>query len=114
MSRLPLVLSIALIAAAPAGMAAARNDDVQVKMSTRGVNFADASQVKAFYTRINLAARSACNTDTFTPWGVKEGQACRDQFVSDAVNQVNAPLLTAMNSQDSRKPSTSAYAFGDQ
>src|ERR1700761_3421903 len=114
MSKLPLVLSIALIAAAPASMAAARDDNAQVKMSTRGVNFADPAQVKAFYTRINMAARMACNTDAFTPWGVKEGQACRAQFVSDAVSQVNAPLLTAMNNTDSNKPAATAYAFGDQ
>ena len=44
-----------------------------------------------------MAARAACNGDTLTPWGVKEGQECRSRFISDAVNQVNAPLLTAMN-----------------
>ncbi len=59
-----------------------------------------------------MAARAACNGDTLTPWGVKEGQECRSRFISDAVNQVNAPLLTAMNNSGSRK--TSAYASDDR
>jgi UrcA family protein len=78
------------------------------------VDLADARQVKVFYDHIRVAARAACNSDSLTPWGVREDRECRARFVDDAVNQVNAPLLTAMNSPDSRKTPTSAYAFGDQ
>ena len=112
MSKLPIILSIAVIGALPAGAALARTEDAQVTLSTRGVDFTDPVQVKAFYNRVNAAARAVCNGDTLTPWGVKEGEVCRNQFVSDAVKQVNAPLLTAMNNQGSRK--TSAYASDDR
>ena len=113
MSRLSFVLAIALLSTAPAGIASARPDDATVKLSVRGVDFADPRQVKAFYDHIRVAARAACNSDSLTSWGVREDRECRARFVDDAVNQVNAPLLTAMNTTpDSRK--ASAYAFGDQ
>jgi UrcA family protein len=112
MSRLPFVLAIALVSIAPAGLASARPDDAAVKLSVRGVDFADPRQVKVFYDHIGVAAQAACNSDSLTPWGVREDRECRARFIDDAVNKVNAPLLTAMNNSGSRK--TSAYAFGDQ
>jgi UrcA family protein len=112
MSRLSLVLAVALVSTAPAGIAAARPADAPVKLSMRGVDLSDARQVKVFYDHIRIAARAACNGDTLTPWGVREDQECRARFINDAVNQVNAPLLTAMYKPDSRK--ASAYAFDDQ
>jgi UrcA family protein len=111
MSRLSFVLAIALVSTVPAGIASARPDDA-VKLSVRGVDFTDARQVKSFYDHVRVAARAACNSDSVTSWGVREDRECRARFVDDAVNQVNAPLLTAMNKPDSRR--TSAYAFGDQ
>jgi len=113
MSKLPFIFSIALISVGPVGVACAHAADARVTLSTRGVDFADPAQVKAFYDRVTHAARAVCNGDTLTPWGVKEGEACRSQFISDAVNKVNAPLLTAMNNSGSRK-STSAYASDDR
>jgi UrcA family protein len=112
MSRLPFVLALALVSIAPAGIASARSDDAAVKLSVRGVDFNNPRQVKAFYEHVRVAARAACNSDSLTSWGVREDRECRARFIDDAVNQVNAPLLTAMNAPDSRK--TSAYAFGDQ
>jgi UrcA family protein len=112
MSRLSFILAIALVSTAPAGIASARPADAPVRLSVRGVDFADPRQVKVFYNHIRAAAQSACNSDALTPWGVREDQECRARFTEEAVNQVNAPLLTAMKNPDSRK--TSAYAFGDQ
>ena len=114
MSRLSFVLAIALVSTAPAAIASARPDDAAVKLSLRGVDFTDPRQVKVFYEHVRVAAQAACNSDSLTSWGVREDRECRARFVSDAVNQVNAPLLTAMNNAaDSRQP-TRAYAFGDQ
>jgi UrcA family protein len=97
MSRLPFVLAIALVSTAPAGIASAQPEDVSVKLSVSGVDFADPRQVKVFYDHIRVAARAACNSDNPTTWGVREDQECRARFIDDAVNQINAPLLTAMN-----------------
>ncbi len=103
MSRLSFILAIALVSTAPAGIASARPADAPVKLSVRGVDFADPRQVKVFYGHIRAAAQAACNGDTLTPSGVREDQECRARFTEDAVNQVKAPLLTAMNNPDSRR-----------
>jgi UrcA family protein len=112
MSRLSFMLAIALVSTAPAAIAFARPAEPPVKLSVRGVDFADPRQVKVFYDHVRAAAQAACNSDTLTPSGVREDRECRAQFTEDAVNQVNAPLLTAMKNPDARK--ASAYAFGDQ
>lgn len=112
MSKLSFILAIALASSASAGVASARPADESVKLSVRGVDFADPRQVKVFYDHVQVAAQAACNSETPTPQGVQEDRACRARFVDEAVNQVNAPLLTAMNNRQSR-PAT-AYAFGDQ
>jgi UrcA family protein len=102
MSRLSFMLAIALVSAAPAGIASARPEDATVKLSMRGVDFADPRQVKAFYDHIRVAAHAACNSDNPTPWGVRDDRECRARFIDDAVSQINAPLLTAMYNRDSR------------
>ena len=112
MSRLSFILAIALVSTAPAGIASARPADAPVSLSVRSVDFADARQVKVFYDHVRAAAQAACNSDSLTPSDVREDRECRARFTEDAVNQVNAPLLTAMNNPDSRK--ASAYAFTDQ
>lgn len=115
MSRLSFVVAIALVSAAPASIAFARSTEAPVKLSVRGVDFSNPGQVKAFYDHIRVAAQAACNSDTLTSWGVREDQACRAEFINDAVSKVNAPLLTAMNSSSaSSKAPATAYAFGDQ
>jgi len=118
MSRLSFVLAIALVSAAPVGVASAhaeapRSGEVQVTLSARGVDFADQAQVKAFYDRVRTAARAVCVSDSLTPGDLKEDRECRSRFISAAVDQVNAPLLTAMNNSDSRRPSK-AFATDDR
>jgi UrcA family protein len=87
MSRLSFVLAVALVSAAPASIAFARPADAPVKLSLRGVDFSDSHQVKAFYEHVRVAAQAACNSDTLTSWGVREDQACRAQFINDAVKR---------------------------
>ena len=110
MSRLCFILAVALVTATPVGVASAqaqapRSQDVRVKLSTRGVDFNDRAQVKVFYERIKAAAQAVCVSDNLAPGGVKEEQACRSRFISDAVDRVNAPLLTEMNDPGSREAS---------
>ena len=112
MSRLCCAFAIALVATASISVTSASAEGAPVTLSARGVNFADRAQVKGFYDRVRAAARAACSSDSLTPWGSREDEACRTRFVSDAVNRVNAPLLTAMNNSGARK--SSAYVFDDR
>ncbi len=110
MSRLPCVFALVLASASPLFAASAWADNTPVRVSTRGVDFADRAAVKAFYERVRTAARAACSGDLLTPWGSREDEACRSSFVRDAVKQLDQPLLTAMDNRASLK-SSSAYAI---
>jgi len=47
---------------------------------------------KTLYLRIRYAAETLC--ESAATWGKKEGNACVQKAVNDAVTRVNAPLLT--------------------
>jgi UrcA family protein len=47
---------------------------------------------KTLYLRIRYAAETLC--ESAATWGKKEGNACVQKTVNDAVARVNAPLLT--------------------
>jgi len=47
---------------------------------------------KTLYLRIRYAAETLC--ESAATWGKKEGEACVQKAVNDAVARVNAPLLT--------------------
>jgi UrcA family protein len=51
-----------------------------------------AKGAKTLYLRIRYAAETLCGSAA--TWGKKEGQACVNKAVNDAVARVNAPLLT--------------------
>jgi UrcA family protein len=47
---------------------------------------------KTLYLRIRYAAETLC--ESAATWGKKEGDACVNKAVNDAVVRINAPLLT--------------------
>jgi UrcA family protein len=51
-----------------------------------------AKGAKTLYLRIRFAAETLCKSAA--TWGKKEGEACVNKAVKDAVAGVNAPLLT--------------------
>src|SRR5208283_3426018 len=50
---------------------------------------------KILYLRVRYAAETLC--ESAATWGKKEGEACVQKAVNDAVARVNAPLLTQYN-----------------
>jgi UrcA family protein len=54
-----------------------------------------AKVAKTLYLRIRYAAETLC--ESTATWGKKEGEACVNKAVNDAVARVNAPLLTQYN-----------------
>jgi UrcA family protein len=55
---------------------------------------------KTLYLRIRYAAETLC--ESAATWGKKEGQACVNKAVNDAVARVDAPLLTQYSQLRSR------------
>jgi UrcA family protein len=54
-----------------------------------------AKGAKTLYLRIRYAAETLC--ESAATWGKKEGEACVNKAVNDAVARVNVPLLTQYN-----------------
>ena len=50
-----------------------------------------AKGAKTLYLRIRYAAETLC--ESAATWGKKEGEACVNKAVNDAVARINAPLL---------------------
>jgi UrcA family protein len=55
---------------------------------------------KTLYLRIRYAAETLC--ESAATWGKKEGEACVQKAVNDAVARVDAPLLTQYSQLRSR------------
>jgi UrcA family protein len=56
------------------------------------LDISTAKGAKTLYLRIRYAAETLC--ENAATWGRKEGEACVNKAVTDAVARVNAPLLT--------------------
>ena len=55
---------------------------------------------KTLYLRISFAAETLC--ESAATWGKKEGDACVQKAVNDAVARVDAPLLTKYSQMRSK------------
>jgi UrcA family protein len=89
-----LLSVLALSAALSVGVAEART----VEVSTRGVNFSDAASVDTFHRSLAQAAADACRTPVRRGLaGLKEKRACRALALSNAVDGMRQPLLSALN-----------------
>jgi UrcA family protein len=93
---------IAIDATALAQQASATETQANSALTTNGsvmypVRFPDLDMskmkdAKTLYLRIRYAAEVVC--ENAATWGRKEGQACVNRAVDDAVSRLNRPLLT--------------------
>jgi len=68
------------------------NSSVSYLVGYGDLDLATAKGAKTLYLRIRYAAETLC--ENAASWGKKEGEACVNKAVNDAVARVNAPLLT--------------------
>jgi UrcA family protein len=66
---------------------------------------------KTLYLRVRYAAETLC--ESAATWGKKEGEACVQKAVSDAVARVNAPLLTQYNQLRSKGDKAGLVQFAN-
>jgi UrcA family protein len=70
-----------------------------------------AKGAKTLYLRIRYAAETLC--ESAATWGKKEGEACVQMAVNDAVAHVNAPLLTQYSQLRSKGDKTGVVQFAN-
>jgi UrcA family protein len=68
------------------------NSSVTHPVGYGDLDMSTAKGAKTLYLRIRYAAETLC--ENAATWGKKEGEACVNEAVNDAVARVNAPLLT--------------------
>jgi UrcA family protein len=83
----------ALVQSATAAEAAASTVSYPIGFSDLDVS--NIQGAKTLYLRIRYAAETLC--ESAATWGKKEGEACVNKAVNDAVARVDAPLLTQYN-----------------
>jgi UrcA family protein len=83
-----------------AGSPTARSATVSYPVRYSDLDVSKMKDAKTLYLRIRYAAETLC--ESAASWGKKEGQACVNRAVNDAVARVNAPLLTQYNQQRSK------------
>jgi UrcA family protein len=86
-------------AAAPAGHSTA-NWSVTYPVRYSDLDVSTMQGAKMLYLRIRYAAETLC--ESAATWGKKEGEACVNKAVEDAVAQVNLPLLSQYHQLRSR------------
>jgi UrcA family protein len=68
------------------------NSSITYPVGYGDLDISTAKGAKTLYLRIRYAAETLC--ENAATWGKKEGEACVNKAVNDAVARVNAPLLT--------------------
>ena len=112
MNRSILIAAAFSITALVAGAAHADDRariDQERAVSTAKTDFNTPSQVKMLYKRIATAAEAVCHSEISDPITANEDAACARQAVSDAVREINAPQLSALDGQAGHH--ASAYAM---
>ena len=88
--------ALALAAAAAPAFAEVIATAPAHQVSTAGVDFRDQAAVKAFYSKLRVAARDVCDTNSASPTVTQQDQLCVQKALANAVRVVDRPLLTAL------------------
>jgi UrcA family protein len=92
-----------------AGSPAAQSPTASYAVRYSDLDVSKMKDAKTLYLRIRYAAETLC--ESAATWGKKEGEACVNKAVNDAVARVNAPLLTQYNQRRSKGEKASLVQF---
>ncbi len=95
---LPLLLAGLMVSSA--ALAETPREPAEVRVSIQGVNFANPIQVASLYQRLQIAAKTACNSEINTPSARMEDRACAAKALDSAVQSIHQPALLAMQGGD--------------
>jgi UrcA family protein len=103
-------LSFAALAAGAAN--AQERQPAQVHVSAKHVDFSNARETRGFYARLNAAAHRVCTSEVSDPMTAMADAACEREAVTDAVRQIDAPQLSALNDRSDRAPAYAEHSAG--
>jgi UrcA family protein len=98
MKTVTAALAAAVLLAGATGAFAKARENVEVRVSTAGVNFADADSVNQFRSRVARAAAVACNPGDRIGADLSPDFACRKSMAATSETRI-AQLTGRSNSQ---------------
>jgi UrcA family protein len=108
MTRSILIAAALSFVALAAGAANAQDRQAaQISVSAKHVDFNSARETRGFYAKLNAAAHQVCTSEVSDPMTSMADAACERDAVTDAVKQVGASQLSALDNRSDRAP---AYA----
>jgi UrcA family protein len=110
MTRSIFIAAALSVAALAAGAANAQDRQAaQISVSAKHVDFNSARETRGFYAKLNAAAHQVCTSEVSDPMTSMADAACEREAVTDAVRQIDAPQLSALDSRSDRAPAYAAY-----
>jgi UrcA family protein len=91
--------------------ASTTNGSVSYAVGYSDLDVSTVNGAKTLYLRIRYAAETLC--ESAATWGKKEGEACVNKAVNDAVTRVGAPLLTQYTRLRSKGDKTGLVQLAD-
>ncbi|MCR6659857.1 MAG: UrcA family protein [Asticcacaulis sp.] len=98
-------LSFAALAAGAAN--AQERRPAEVVVTAKHLDFTNAREARTFYTRLKAAAKTVCTSAVYNSRTAMEDEACEDRALTNAVEDINAPQLSALHGHPDR---ATAYA----
>ena len=112
MTRSIFIAAALSVAALAAGAANAQDRQAaQISVFAKHVDFNSARETRGFYAKLNAAAHQVCTREVSDPMTSMADATCEHEAVTDAVRQIDAPQLSALDSRPDRAP---AYAEHSQ
>jgi len=95
---LPLILAGLMVSSA--ALAETPREPTEVRVSIKSVNFSNPMEVASLYQRLQMAAKTACNSEIDTARARAEDRACAVEALDGAVKSLHQPSLIAMRDGD--------------
>ena len=105
-----IAAALSCVALAAGAANAQERQDAQISVSAKHVDFNSARETRGFYAKLNAAAHQVCASEVSDPMTSMADAACERDAVTDAVKQIDAPQLSALDNRSDRAP---AYAGRD-
>ena len=102
-------LSFAALAAGAAN--AQERQPAQLHVSAKHVDFNNARETRGFYAKLHAAAERVCTSEVSDPMTSMADAQCTRQAVAEAVGQINAPQLSALEGESA---TAATYAMNDR
>ncbi len=115
MTRSIFIAAALSFAALAAGAANAQDrQPEQIYVSAKHVDFNNDRETRTFYARLNAAAQRVCTSEVSDPMTTIADAACERDAVSDAVRQIDAPQLSALDGNPDRATTFAEHNTGSR